>query len=123
MPKKGDRSNSSNYRPIALISLLSKAFESVFNKKITRHLSVHNLLSNCQYGFRKDRFTDDLLAFLIETFAIGLDISKAFDRVWYKSLISKLPSYGFYPSLCTFISSLLSDRSIASVVDGYCFFS
>ena len=40
--------------------------------------------------------------------------------VCHKSLISKLPSYGLYPSLCTFISSFLSDRSIAAVVDGHC---
>ena len=131
VPKKGDRSNPSNYRPIALISCLSKAFESILNRKILKHLSDHNLLSDHQYGFRKGRSTGDLLAFLTEswssslrdfgeTFAVALDISKAFDRVWHKSLISKLPSYGFYPSLCTFISSFLSDRSIATVVDGHC---
>ncbi len=33
LPKKGDRSNPSNYRPIALISCLSKAFESILNRK------------------------------------------------------------------------------------------
>ncbi len=54
-----------------------------------------------------------------ETFAVALDISKAFDRVCHKSLLSKLPSYGFYSSLCTFVSSLLSSRSVSSVVDGY----
>ncbi len=54
------------------------------------------------------------------TFAVALDISKAFDRVWHKSLLSKLPSYGFYPSLCVFISSFLSGRSISAVVDCYC---
>ncbi len=54
------------------------------------------------------------------TFAVPLDMSKAFDRVWHKSLLSKLPSYGFYPSLCIFISSFLSDRSISAVVDGDC---
>ena len=131
VPKKGDRSNPSNYRPIALTSCLSKAFESILNKKILKHLSTHNLLSDHQYGFRKGRSTGDLLAFLTESwssslrdfgesFAVALDISKAFDRVWHKSLISKLPSYGFYPSLCTFILSFLSDRSIAAVVDGHC---
>ncbi len=58
-----------------------------------------------------------------EIFAIALDISKAFDRVWHKSLLSKLPSYGFYyTSLCTFISSFLSDRSISAVVNGHCSF-
>ncbi len=49
-----------------------------------------------------------------------LDISKAFDRVWHKALLSKLPSYGFYPDLCSFLSSYLSGRSIAAVVDGHC---
>ena len=52
-PKKGDRSNFSNYGPITLISCFSKAFESVTNKKIMRHLSAHNLHSDCRYGFRK----------------------------------------------------------------------
>ena len=131
VPKKGDRSNPSDYRPIALISCLSKVFESILNKKIQRHLSTHNLLSDRQYGFRSGRSTGDLLSLLTnswssslgcfgETFAVALDISKAFDRVWHKALLNKLPSYGFYPSLCSFISSFLSDRSISAVVDGHC---
>ncbi len=33
VPKKGDRSNPSSYRPIALISCLSKAFETILNRK------------------------------------------------------------------------------------------
>ena len=122
VPKKGDRSNTSNYRLIALIFCLVKAFEFVFNKKIMRHLSAHNLLSDCQYGFRKGQFTGDA-AFLTEswsstfrgfseTIIVSLDISKAFDRVWHKSSISKLPSYGSDPSLCAFISSFLSDCSM-----------
>ena len=131
VPKKGDRSNPSNYRPIALISCLSKVFESILNKKILRHLTSLNLLSDRQYGFLPGRSTGDLLSLLTnswsssfdsfgETFAVALDISKAFDRVWHKALISKLPSYGFYPSLCSFLSSFLSGRSISAVVDGHC---
>merc|ERR1711984_31769 len=38
--------------------------------------------------------------------------------VWHKSLLSKLPSYGFSPALTSLIHSYLSDRSIAVVVDG-----
>ena len=53
---------------------------------------------------------------------ITLDISKAFDRFWHKALIYKLPSFGFYPSLCSFISNFFSDRSIGAVVDGHCSF-
>ncbi len=35
-------------------------------------------------------------------------------------LLSKLPSFGVYPSLCSFISSFPSGRSISAVVDGQC---
>ena len=126
--KQGDSSNPTYYRSLGLIFCLSKAFESVPNKRIMRHLSAHNLLSDCQYGFRKGRSTGDLLAFLTEsfrdfgeTFLVGFNISKAFDRVRHKSLNYKLSSYGFYLSLCTFISSFLSDQSIAAIVDGHCF--
>ena len=98
---------------------------------IMRNLSAHKPLSDCQYGFRKGRSTGDLFAFLTEswsspfrnfdeTFAVSLEILKAFDRVWHKSFISELPSHWFYPSLYIFISSFLSDRSIATVVDGHC---
>ena len=92
------------------------------------HFTIFYLTAS---GFRQGRSTDDLLAFLSEswsssfrdfgeTFAVALDMSKAFDRVWHKALIFRLPSYGFYPSLCNFISNFLSDRSIAVVVDGHC---
>ncbi len=131
MPKKGDRSNPSNYCPIALLSCLSKASETILNNWFLKHLSSFNLLSDHQYGFRKKRSTGDLLAFLTnswssslsrfgETFAVTLDISKAFDRVWHKYLLSKLPSNGFYPSLFIFVSTFLSGRSLSAVVDGYC---
>ncbi len=123
VPKKGDRSNPSNYGPIDLLSCLSKAFESNFNRKLLKHLSASDLLSDHQHGFCKGRSTGDL-AFLTdswssslsrfgETFAVALDILKAFDRVWHKALLSKLPSCGFYPSLSSFITSFLTDRSIS----------
>ena len=50
---------------------------------------------------------------------IALDISKAFHRVWYKALASKLPSYVSVPFICTFITSFYSGRSIDAVVDGH----
>ena len=129
VPKKGDRSNPSNYRPIALTSSISKVFENLLNSHFLRHLESHSLLSDHQYGFRKARSTGDILSYLThvwssslknygETFAIALDISKAFDRVWHKALLAKLPSFGFPPSLCNLILSFLSSRSISVRVDG-----
>ncbi len=48
--KKSDRSNFSSYRPIALLSCISKAYETILNKWFLKHLSSFNLLSDRQYG-------------------------------------------------------------------------
>ena len=50
---------------------------------------------------------------------IYLDISKAFDRVWHKGLLAKLPMFGLHPTPITWIASFLSGRSIAIRVDGF----
>merc|ERR1712002_1194798 len=128
VPKKGDRSNPSNYRPIALTSTIAKVFESLLNAHILKHLESNSLLSDHQYGFRKARSTGDLLSYLThvwssslrdfgESYVVALDISKAFDRVWHKALLAKLPAYCFTPPLCQFIKSFLANHSIY-VVDG-----
>ena len=117
--------------PPTIALLLSLRLLPRFSKLclIPTSSNILNLLSDHQYGFRKTRSTGDLLSDLThtwssslrdfgESFVIALDISKAFDRVWYKALLSKLPAYGFTPSFCKLISSFLSNRLISVVVDG-----
>ena len=65
VPKKGDCSNPSNYRLIALTSAVSKVFETLLNSHFIKHLESNNLLSDQQYGFRKARSTGDLLPILL----------------------------------------------------------
>ncbi len=128
LPTKTDLSNPSNYHPRILLSSLFKAFESIHNWKIQKYFSSSDLSDR---QFRKWGSTDDLLCLLTdfsssflsrfgETLSVSLDISKAFDRVWHKSLFSKLTSFGFYTSFCLFISSFLSGRTISAVVHGHC---
>ena len=127
VPKKGNKSDPNNYRPIAITSILSKTFETLLNKHITNHLDTYNILNDKQYGFRKFRSTADLLIFLTnsihlslegygETHFTALDISKAFDRVWHAGLLSKIPHYGLSP-ISKVIESFLSDRQIRVVLD------
>ena len=130
IPKKGDKSNPLHYRPIAITSLISKTMETIVTKQLLTFLETNNLLSDHQYGFRKARSTSDLLDYAVhvwssalecsgESRVISLDISKAFDRVWYKSLLAKLPMFGLHHTLINWIGSFLSDRSIAVRVDGF----
>lgn len=130
IPKKGDKSIPSNYRPVALTSQLSKVMEAVITEQLLSHLELNFLLSDHQYGFRKARSTGDLLAYAShiwstcldqsgESRVIALDISKAFDRVWHCGLIAKLHMFGLHQSLISWISDFLHGRSIAVRVDGF----
>ena len=129
LSQKGDKSNPLNYRPIAITSLISKTMETIITKQLLTFLEVNNLSDN-QYGFRKARSTGFLLAYAVhvwssalescgESRVISLDISKAFDRVWHKGLLAKLPMFGLNQTLINWIGSFLSDRSIAVRVDGF----
>ena len=63
--KKGARSLASNYRPVALTSILCKLLESIIREDLVKHLLEHNLLTNKQFGFIKGRSTQlQLLTFL-----------------------------------------------------------
>lgn len=129
VPKKGDRSDPGNYRPIAITSILCKVFERIINGQLIRYLEDHSLINDRQYGFRPKRSTGDLLAYVThlwgeamdkhgESLAISLDISKAFDRVWHRSLLSKLPGYGLPPQLCNWVADFLHGRRIRVLCDG-----
>ena len=52
------------------------------------------------------------------TQAVVLDISKAFDRVWYAGLLHKLKSYGISGQVFGLVSYLLSNGQLQVVLDG-----
>ena len=125
----GERSDPKNYRPVSLLSVVSKVFEKLINDKLVRHLESVGLFSDFQYGFRSSRSTADLLTVVTEriartlnlsgaTWAIALDISKAFDRVWHNGLLHKLRAYGVTDGIFQIISSFLSGQRLKVVLDG-----
>ena len=92
-----DPTSSSNYRPIALASNLSKALEHC----ILKHYANCFATSNLQFGFKQGSSTT-LCATVFKNvvskyihrgspvFSCLLDASKAFDRVNHKSLLQLL---------------------------------
>ena len=109
--------------------MVSKAFEKLVNNGIVDHLGKCGLFSDFQYGFRSSRSTADLLTVVSDriarafnrsgaTRAVALDISKAFDRVWYAGLLHKLKSYGILGQIFGRISSFLINRWLQVVLDG-----
>ena len=125
----GERSTAKNYRPVSLLSVVSKVFEKLVNNRIVDHLEKCGPFSDFQYGFRSSRSTADLLTVVSDriarafnrsgaTRAVALDISKAFDMVWHAGLLHKLKSYGISGQIFSLISSFLSNRQLQVVVDG-----
>ena len=47
----GERSAAKSYRPISLVSVISKVFEKLVNNRIVAHLENCGLFSDFQYGF------------------------------------------------------------------------
>ena len=48
----GERTPAKNYRPVSLLSVVSKVFEKLVNNRIVDHLENCGLFSDFQYSFR-----------------------------------------------------------------------
>ena len=65
--KKGDRTQSQNYQPISLTSILCRLMESILRDAIVEHLKVNNLIKSSQHGFMPHRSClTNLLEFMEE---------------------------------------------------------
>ena len=111
-----------NYRPISLLSSLSKVFEKIILSRLKAHLVSHNILLDEQFGFRLAHSTDHQLLrvskyikeSLLKKHSTGMvtfDIEKAFDSVWHKGLLHKMFLMKFPLYLIKIIQSFLSNRS------------
>ena len=52
---------TTNYRPISLLSAIMKLFERVIEKRLRKHLEDNGFFSKYQSGFRKSKSTNDHL--------------------------------------------------------------
>ena len=114
----GEQSTAKNYRPVSLLSVISKVFKKLVNNRIVDPLEKCGLLSDFQYGFRSSRSTADLLTVVSDsiarafnrsgsTRAVAFDISEDFDRVWHAGLLHKVKSYRISGQIFDLISSFL----------------
>ena len=98
--KKGSKTEVGNYRPISLLSSISKIFEKLMYNRITEFLNFNGILHEMQYGFRQGRSCEhallkakqvllDLLSRRQVSLLLLIDFSKAFDMVEHSILLKK----------------------------------
>ena len=119
--KSGPSVDIQNYRPISLLSSLSKIFERVILNRLVSFLERNSLIIPTQFGFRHNHSTiHSILDIITESYQniedkrfsalILLDIKKAFDSVCHKILIKKLEFYGIRGVANKLLHSYLQNR-------------
>ena len=117
--KKDDTLDKSNYRPISILSCVSKIFEKVIDTQFSSHFYENYAFSLSAY--RKKHNTQSVLLKVVEDIKVSLDkglhvggllvdLSKAFDVIPHNLLIAKLNAYGYANDDVQLILSYLNNR-------------
>ena len=98
--KAGERNDPNNYRPISILSTISRVFEKLVYEQLYSYLIKNNLLDSRQSGFRSLHSTVTALLDLTNQWCFNtdrglvsgilLDFKKAFDTVDHQLLLTKL---------------------------------
>ena len=127
--KKNSQTNVGNYRPISVLSVLSKVFEKVVFMQLSDYLSENRLLYEFQSGFRSSYSTDKCLIHLTDyiklendkgnfTGMVLLDLQKAFDTVDHTILLNKLKWLGADDLTVQWFRSYLTGRTQITDIGG-----
>lgn len=117
-----------SYRPIALLSCVSKLFERLVHDQLMKFCFHHDVLPREQFGFLKGRSAEWQLLSLAEDWStaldnkkhvhtVFLDAAKAFDRVDHSLLLQELSEIGVNDVALRWFQSYLSNRQIQTTVD------
>ena len=114
LKKKSAPSSPSDFRPIALLSFLSKVLEKLVHDQIVDFITRSAILDPLQAGFRQRhstatalmKFTEDIRTGFdrkLTTIALLFDFSNAFDTISPTILLRKLSCMGFSRSVLCWI--------------------
>jgi hypothetical protein len=127
--KAGDPQECDNYRPISLLSSISKILEKIVAEKLVFHLKTNDLLYQHQYGFIAKKSTEHNLMHIVNfitsalndgMYCIGvfLDLKKAFDVCSHSILLAKLNKMGIQGTALDWFKNYLSGRSQKVEING-----
>ena len=128
--KKESKINHHNYRPISLLSVISKIFEKLIYKRIYFYLDQKKLIYSKQFGFRANYSTNHAIISLTEHIrelldkgnyvcGVFVDLEKAFDTVHHDILCDKIKAYGLRGNVNDLLKSYLSNRKQYVSINGF----
>ncbi len=118
-----NKSDVKNYRPISLLSNLSKIIEKVIHRRLQTILTKQKIEKKCQFGFKKGHNTTLQLVRIVHDIILNynkskttvmtlLDMEKAFDKLWIAGLIEKMSRYKINENFIRLTGSYLSGRKL-----------
>lgn len=126
LKKESGESNSARaYRPISLLSVLSKVLEGMLIERIMTH--VGDKMSKRQNGFTAGKSTMDAIQWVITkaknserkyVLLIALDIKGAFDNAWWPSIARFLRQHRCPVNLYRLLASFFKDRRCRYTFNG-----
>ena len=125
--KHGEKAEVENYRPISLLSLISKTLERCVFNNIKHH--AYEQINPCQNGFVPKKSCITQLIEVLDHIGrdldrgkqidvLYLDMSKAFDKVSHAKLLHRLREFGFGGSILKWFGSYLTNRYQQTTVLG-----
>ena len=129
IPKDGDLTDINNFRPIAILPIMSKLMERLIHSQTMEYLEGNRILDVNQGGFRKNNSTTSTTSEMLDdiyrninnqqlTYSVFIDFRKAFDSINHKILLKKLEKLGFHRDTIAWFENYLTDRTQYSVVNG-----
>ena len=131
VPKKGNINDINNYRGITLTSIFSKIFSILLDNRLRKWSEENNLLSDLQYGFRKNRSTIDcvfvlnsiinklIIAEKRKLYCAFIDFRKAFDMVYRNGIWFKLLNSGVSSKMVNMLQSIYKSVKSCVKVNGH----
>lgn len=126
--KTGDKNNVENYRPISILSTLSRVFERLVHGALYPH--IRHLILPEQHGFVKRRSTTtNLMTFVnylfenmdrrVQVDAVYTDFQRAFDKVDHTLLMEKIAFNGIRGNLLRWFASYIFNRTQKIFINGH----
>ena len=126
--KKNCKTDVNNYRPISLLSNISKIIEKIVHDRLYMYLENNSIFYKHQFGFRANHSTNHALSEITEqirnacykglyTYGVYLDLQKAFDTVSQNILLAKLKHYGIKGTSFDWLKSFICDRVQYTSID------